>query len=576
MSKRQFHILYREFLFRLMDVELLSASAAGDSSGLAGQCGALLIAGSVLLSWIALATTGLPHRPEALAAVVWSWERRLVSLTMLAVGLFAVLSWDSTFLDRRDVLVLAPLPVRGRTLLAAKIAASAAALGLTVAALNILSAFAWPQVLAPPGTGVGGILRFVAAFWIAMFAAGTFLYGAVLAVHGAIAQLPRRWYLRASSFLQMAAFTAFVGVFLLQPSFATARALGATANQRLLAWLPPYWFMGLLSELSGAFRAQGHAVMAPLARRALAGLAIAIFFATAAFLLSYFRSLRKIVEVPDIVPGARGGVWLPRFGNSPATALAQFAIRTLLRSRQHRVILAFYLGIGFALATLYMQMPASQRFLSMLAASIVMLCAWVLGTRVVFGLPLELKSNWVFRLMPLRGVPAALPAARRALLGIGAVPVWVACAVFFLWRWPWPGAAAHLLVLALVASILADIALRGFRKIPFTCSYLPGKSNVHIIFWLSVMLLIGIVLAGAELERNAMARPWTYGLMVALLVGGAAGARWLTQTYAQEEGAEIQFEETLSDAVLVLGLQNGPVIVQNPPADAASPRTMGA
>ena len=57
--------------------------------------------------------------------------------TMLTVGLFAVLSWDSLFPDRRDVLVLSPLPVRARTIFLAKVAAVGTALGLTVVALNI-------------------------------------------------------------------------------------------------------------------------------------------------------------------------------------------------------------------------------------------------------------------------------------------------------------------------------------------------------------------------------------------------------------------------------------------------------
>jgi hypothetical protein len=35
---------------------------------------------------------------------------------MLVVGLFAVLSWESTFPDKRDVLVLGPLPVRAGTM----------------------------------------------------------------------------------------------------------------------------------------------------------------------------------------------------------------------------------------------------------------------------------------------------------------------------------------------------------------------------------------------------------------------------------------------------------------------------
>jgi len=150
----KFRVLYRQFLFRLMDVELLSASASGDASELLGQFGALLVFGSLVLSMGAIGTVYVTGEPgvsqEALAAVTWSSERFMVSVTMLVVGVFALLSWDSTFLDRRDVLVLAPLPLRGATLCAAKIAAAASALGLTVLAWNSLAGFVWPLALAPP------------------------------------------------------------------------------------------------------------------------------------------------------------------------------------------------------------------------------------------------------------------------------------------------------------------------------------------------------------------------------------------------------------------------------------------
>jgi hypothetical protein len=326
---------------------------------------------------------------------------------MLVVGIFAVLNWDSTFLDRRDVLVLAPLPVRGRTLFAAKIAAAASALGLTVVALNSFAGFAWPMALAPAGSGLAGTLRFVAAFWVTLVAEGTFLYCAVLGVQAVAAQLPRRWYLRVSSVLQIAALMLFLGVLLLGPSLTTAKALGAPENQRVLAWLPPYWFMGLLSELTGAYPAEAHAVMAPLAQRAVASLAIAIFLAGGAFLLSYFRTLRKIVEEPDIVPGARGGIWLPPFGDSPQTALAQFVIRTLLRSPRHRVILAFYLGGGLAVVSVYLNIVREGMHLTgtdilhqvnapMLVSSVLILCASWIGARTVFSLPVDLRANCCF------------------------------------------------------------------------------------------------------------------------------------------------------------------------------------
>jgi hypothetical protein len=462
-------------------------------------------------------------------------------------------------------MVLGPLPVRVRTLFAAKIAAAASSLGLTVAAWNSIGGFAFPLALTPPGSGLVGTIRFVVAFWVTLLAAGTFLYCALLGVQAAAAQLPRRWYLRVSSVLQIAAFVLLLGVVCFQPSLDTATALGAPENQRALAWLPSYWFTGFLSELSGAFPAESHAVMAPLARRAVAGLAGAILVAGGAFLLSYLRTLRKILEEPDAVPGSRGGIWLPRFGNSPQTALGQFVIRTLLRSQRHRTILTFYLGGGFAIAAVYLEgvreitqlrwVDLVQRVnFPMLAASILMLCASWLGVRTVFSLPLDLRANWVFRVTAPPGGMASLSAVRRALVAASVFPVLAASAALLLWSWPWTTVAEHLLVLGLLGSLLADISLRGFRKIPFTCSYLPGKSKIHMVFWFGIFPVVLAVHKYAQLEQRALASPLSYWAMAGSLAAAALVARMVTDSTANRSAPDVQFEESASDELIGLGL----------------------
>jgi hypothetical protein len=563
-TKLQFRVLYRQFLFRLMDVELLSASASGDASALLGQFASLLIFGGVVLGLGAI-TVGQSIRDQATAASFWPVERFLISLTMLVEGVFALLSWEATFLDRRDVLVLAPLPVRVRTLFAAKIAAAASALGLTLAAWNCISGFTWPMMLTPPGSGLAGMIRCVAAFWVTLVAAGTFLYCTILGVQAVAAQLPRRWYLRVSSVLQIAAFILLLGVVCLQPSLDTATALGAPENQRVLAWLPSYWFLGLLNEMSGAFRVEGHAVMAPLARRAVASLAVAIFVAGGAFLLSYLRTLRKIVEEPDAVPGSRGGIWLPRFGNSPQTALGQFVIRTLLRSQRHRAILAFYLGGGFAIVALYLEGAREMMHLAWidlvrrvnfptLAATMLVLCASWLGIRTVFSLPLDLRANWLFRVTPALGGTERLSAVRRALLAASVFPVLAASSALLLWFWPWTTVAEHLLLLGLLGSLLADISLRSFRKIPFTCSYLPGKSKVHMVFWFGIFPVVLAIHKIAQLEERAMASPLRYCALAGTLATAAFAARLVANTGANRSEPEVQYEDSASDELIRLGL----------------------
>ena len=50
MTKSQFRVLYREFLFRMVDLELLSAHAQGDVSRLLGQFASLFVFVSLLFA----------------------------------------------------------------------------------------------------------------------------------------------------------------------------------------------------------------------------------------------------------------------------------------------------------------------------------------------------------------------------------------------------------------------------------------------------------------------------------------------------------------------------------------------
>jgi CubicO group peptidase (beta-lactamase class C family) len=921
MTKLQFRVLYREFLFRMVDLEVLSAHALGDANKLLGQFAALLIFISLLLSIAAFGFAGARMAPPARQAFTVVMEHFLIATTMLVVGLFAVLSWDSTFPDRRDVLVLAPLPVRARTMFLAKVAAVATALSLTVALLHGASGLIWPLAFAiqatpqtvpaltfdptpapvsaadmqavlnrdlsrqltsgslAPGTGAGltigvwkrgearvfaygtaqpdsifeigsitktftglilaqmaaqrkvamdepvrlllppglvskplgheitlvnlatqhsglprmvegdwqeylarrgvgretqtpflysnfgfgllghllatragltysellkaqitgplglsdtvvtvspeqqsrlmqgydgeqhavpwdaeglagsgairstagdmlkyleanlhpeelggtlpeavakshqpraeglpgtsialawyysaangtwshggamrgftsytffhpkgdyaavvllnygpnvidltgllsehirqrltgepavsldavfvpasrGFPRWFAAYWFTMLASGAFIYCGVLGVQGLAAQLlPRRLFLRVSAFLQLAAFCLFVCGYFLQPVFGGLESLGAPEIRRLLLFVPSYWFLGLFHDLNGSM----HPALAPLARRAWMGLAIVVCGTGAAYALSYMRTLRKIVEEPDITPGSRGVSWLPRFGNRVQTAIGQFSVRTLARSRQHRVILAFYLGIGFAFTIYLLKAPAMKPPISdarasdpwreantpLLAASLVMMALAVVGTRVVFSMPLDLRTNWIFRATGVRRGPASLAAVRRSLLLLSVGPVWLVSAALCLRLWPWRQAAGHLALLGLIGILLADICLRGFRKIPFTCSYLPGKSQVHMVF-LGAISLMWAVMLSVKFERQALQEPRSTATMLALFGVAAVCGRWGTAALGRSEEEDLQFEEAPAPAVQELGLHRDGVMPTGP------------
>jgi hypothetical protein len=562
--KTQFRVLYRQFLFRIVDLELLSTQ--GETSKLLGQFASLLVFLGVIFSFAVWGLTGDDMPAQARLIASWGMEHFLIATTMLIVGLFAVLSWDSLLPDQRDVLVLAPLPVRASTMFLAKVAAIATGLAITVAVFNLLPGFPAPLAFAAPNSGLIGLPRSFAAYWITIFAAGAFILCCVLGLQGLAAQvLPRRQFLRVSSFLQIAAFCLFVSVYFLQPSLASPEALSAAHNQQWLACLPSYWFLGLFQQLNGSM----HPALAPLAIRAWKGLAIAGSGTALVYSLSYFRVLGRIAEEPDIVPGLHRLRWLPRLGGELETAIGQFSIRTLLRSRKHRLILAFYLGIGLAFTILFVGLLVNlqQRGVAsannlwrhpnagLLVSSVVMMFFGVLGARVGFAMPLDLTANWIFRVTPVGGVTECLQANRRALLVLSVVPIWTAWAVILLWLWPrWP-AVGHLAVLAILGIVAAEVTLAGFRKIPFTCSYLPGKSNLHLTFWFCALAFGLLVDQGAVLELRALQHPASYAMMIAILLVAAGLARKRTAVLTKSEALE--FEDQPPPAVMVLGLHQG-------------------
>jgi hypothetical protein len=552
MERLQFRVLYREFLFRMVDLEVLSADALGDANKLLGQLAALLTLFSVGLGLGGLLFSGRGLSPVVFRTMAWSVEHFLISTTMLVVGLFAVLSWDSTFPGRRDVFVLAPLPIRNRTLFLAKVAAVASGLLLTIVVLNAGPGLTWPITLTQRDVGFLDLAlpfthRTFFAYWGTMLAAGTFLFCCVLATQGLAALLPRRIFLALSAVLQVAAFCLFVSVYFLEPSLMRADTIG---------WYPSWWFLGLFQQLNGTSTLG----TVELAHRAWMGLAAAVGTTALAYVLSYFRTLRKIVEEPDIAPGARGWNFAPRFGSPVKTAIVQFSVRALLRSRQHRVILAFYLGVGFAVVILFAKSPEAQEQLRQLVnapfliASVVMLWVWILGARSIFGIPIDPRANWIFRTMPIRGGAECLSAARWSLYLLAVAPAMAASAAWFLWIWPSRAAWGHLTVLLFLAVILAELCLYGFEKIPFTCSWLPGKSRPHLLFWGGFWVVQPCLVEGAKFESRALGNTALYAKTLASLVVIAVAARVAARARSGIEAPLVQFEETETPAVQSLGL----------------------
>src|SRR6202023_303615 len=94
----------------------------------------------------------------------------------------------------------------------------------------------------------------------------------------------------------------------------------------------------------------------------------------------------------------------------------------------------------------------------------------IVGLRLLFEIPVDLRSNWIFQLMLDRGGEECEPLARRVIL-ILMLP-WLLPITFSLYLdlEGWIVACLHTLLVATWAVLLTNIVLIRFRKLPFTCS----------------------------------------------------------------------------------------------------------
>lgn len=545
-----FRIIYIVFLRRIIDLDLLSAGA--DTSKLLAQVAALFAGVSFLFTAPLILFHGLP--PDALRTM----QHLLIATSMLVIGVLSLLSWESVFPERLDLLVLGPLPVPIQTIFFAKLTALLVAEGLSLLALNSFTGLVWPFLFVPNAEGWGGDLRSLAAYWAGIFTAAMFTFSTFLAFQELLSLiLPRQLFLRFAVWVQAIGFAALVALFILEPSLETPEALSSTTNQRLLSALPSYWFFGLFQQFNNSV----FPGTAPLAKRAWIGLAVSFLVAILTVVMGYLRMLRRIVEQPDIGPASSvlSRILQSQIGTSGAIFL--FSTLTMARSRKHRVLLAFYWGAGAAIVCamtnpFFAKMANEQQVApteTYVTASLLLVCLGPGALRALINLPVAARAEWLFRMTEFNKVSVYSRASTRFVVWLGLVPAWLVLSVISLARWPGWRAFAFTFILGIFGLLVVKISTVGLRKIPFACSYQPGKGDVHLIFWVAVFLLFPVSrLAAKGVQRTLEAPVSAICLGLVLLVALLYLNRRLPDKAVDEGG--LLFEEEPLDDLLSLRL----------------------
>jgi hypothetical protein len=173
--------------------------------------------------------------------------------------------------------------------------------------------------------------------------------------------------------------------------------------------------------------------------------------------------------------------------------------------------------------------------------------------RVVFAIPAELKANWVFQLSEADGRKECLSGVRKAMFIFGVLPLFAALAPIYVFLWGWPAALFHTFFDIALSLLLIELLLVKFHRIPFTCSYLPGKSNITALWFVYWLGFATYAYSMASLEAWILERPLRmagfYLLGCALVV-----TAYVYRNRHLAEGFTLVFEDQPEPVVRTLNL----------------------
>jgi hypothetical protein len=463
------------------------------------------------------------------------------AFSFAVTGFTTIFEWDMLFPDRRDFLILSAFPIGLRTLFAAKVAALCGFLLLLIAAVNFFP-IVWTPLFpaATPQIREAGRLRMFAAQIAATGGASLFGFLAVAAFHGLLINVTSpRIFQRLSPWIQVAGMSLMTAALLLYPVYSLLLPSTALIHPAWLYFLPPVWFTGLYDLL---LPTHTDPFFASLGRFGVKALGLAFAVSALAWTAGFRRHYRRTLEAEDNESRPSRLGMSGCFSASPEEhAIFRFTGRILALSARHRLFLATYWSVGISIGLLTTVVvnngklgvsPDGLRSFPLLVAFFM-----VSGFRATFQFPAELQANWLFRLGESNWSEVSRRATRKRVLMSGLLPALLLFLPFEMWQWGGVTGILHIVFQLAAGALLVEVLFWSFDKVPFTCSYFPGKVNLA--------LLAGIYLYGfteygfrmADLETALEGWPWR-----ALLFLTAAMATLVLSWRRRPRASEVRFD----------------------------------
>jgi len=445
-------------------------------------------------------------------------------LPMWVAAFVTVLVSHSLVPDETDFRVLTPLPVTRAFVFGSKLMAltifCAIFIGASLVAVTPLVGMISSSRHAPNLPPVS-----LAAYWIVGTMGSAFSVFGVVAVIGVLtAVLPRS---RVHGVTAAIRSVMLVALMLAVPFiFALPADAGRlAAHSRAMYLLPPAWFLGVERVVFGG----GDQYTTRLALIGLSAFSTVACVSIAGYLLLYARFDRVMLRSMHV--GGRRAMWRWPLGRNPwRAAVRDFTLATLRRSSLHQGVLLGVASCGLALAInrladkdviMWLRRMDTASFdvvIAIMGAPWLLMFATGLATRAALALPIEQRANWIFRMTENEATRVDQLRAVTRLMRQTTVGLTIALMAPLEWALFGPRATFALATNAACAMLWVEILLRGWRRIPFTCSYMPGKQSAAQATVVGIgLLVLGVTLCGALATGSARAP--VFGVIVVSVFG---------------------------------------------------------
>jgi hypothetical protein len=481
----------------------------------------------------------------------------LFSLVGLTAVFIAALVSPAMFPDETDYVALLPLPVSRRRFFAAKLTALAIFGGTLILALTALTSIAFPAFSHNAWNESSLPLRMLAHAAAATTAGATgFLL--VVALQGLVLiSMPHRWLGRASVFLQCFAVGAVVLALPMALRVVTLRQWVASEPEAL-RWIPTAWAMGIDQAVLGGATPYW-ATQAWTAAVALAVLTVAVL---GSYAVMYRHCERIILPPPPERQTVGGTLTERRLRRSVDTAV--FVRVTLRRNRLPLLLmLVFVVGaVAFVAGDVLALVDDMRRRswgsapiplqVTAIRPSLVLMLLGVAGLRMAFLVPIMAKANWIFRLTDTpdnrrRQLSSVYQLCLRTIL----LPALLAGAGLQVWALGAKSLLTLPLTLALGA-LIVEIALAGWRRVPFTCTWIPGQRPlVFILITSAAALFVASTIAPFAIVVTTRSAVWAILLSLGLIAAIVVLHRWRVRTWGEQP---LVFEDERYDKLQTLSI----------------------